>query len=99
MWCEEGWAPLTLSGARGSSWWPRRRTAPGISTTVSRHPPLTWARHAHTVACRKIEAAREIAGTISQSANRVFLSAESLLLNLVRSALRAVRCVGWEEEC
>lgn len=31
---------------------------------------------------RKIEAAREIAGTISQSANRVFLSAESLLLNL-----------------
>lgn len=31
---------------------------------------------------RKIEAAREIAGTVANSANRVFLSAESLLLNL-----------------
>ena len=31
---------------------------------------------------RKIEAAREIAGTVSASANRVFLSADSLLLNL-----------------
>lgn len=31
---------------------------------------------------RKIEAAREIASTISNSANRVFLSADSLLLNL-----------------
>lgn len=31
---------------------------------------------------RKIEAAREIAGTVAASANRVFLSADSLLLNL-----------------
>jgi prohibitin 2 len=31
---------------------------------------------------RKIEAAREIAGTIAASQNRVFLSADSLLLNL-----------------
>ena len=29
-----------------------------------------------------LQAAREIAGTIAQSANRVFLNAESLLLNL-----------------
>jgi len=34
------------------------------------------------ITLRKIEAAREIAGTIAQSANRVFLNAESLLLNL-----------------
>ncbi|GAB4816805.1 hypothetical protein N2152v2_003851 [Parachlorella kessleri] len=34
------------------------------------------------ITLRKIEAAREIAGTISGSANRVFLSADSLLLNL-----------------
>lgn len=31
---------------------------------------------------RKIEAARDVASTISQSANRVFLNADSLLLNL-----------------
>jgi prohibitin 2 len=31
---------------------------------------------------RRIEAAREIAGTVAASANRVFLSADSLLLNL-----------------
>lgn len=31
---------------------------------------------------RKIEAARDIAGTIASSANRVFLNADSLLLNL-----------------
>jgi len=31
---------------------------------------------------RKLEAAREIAGTLSKSSNRVFLSAESLLLNV-----------------
>jgi hypothetical protein len=31
----------------------------------------------------QIEAAREIASTVSQSANRVYLPAESLLLNLV----------------
>lgn len=31
---------------------------------------------------RKIEAAREIAGTVAASANRVYLSADSLLLNL-----------------
>lgn len=31
---------------------------------------------------RKIEAARDIAGTIANSANRVFLNADSLLLNL-----------------
>jgi prohibitin 2 len=31
---------------------------------------------------RKIEAAREIAATIASSANRVFLNADSLLLNL-----------------
>lgn len=34
------------------------------------------------ITLRKIEAAKEIAGTIGASANRVFLSAESLLLNL-----------------
>lgn len=34
------------------------------------------------ITLRKIEAAREIAGTIAASANRVFLSADSLLLNL-----------------
>lgn len=32
--------------------------------------------------CRKIEAAREIAGTVAASANRVYLSSESLLLNM-----------------
>jgi len=31
---------------------------------------------------RKIEAAREIASTVSASANRIFLSSDSLLLNL-----------------
>lgn len=31
---------------------------------------------------RRIEAAREIAGTVSASANRVYLNADSLLLNL-----------------
>ncbi len=35
------------------------------------------------IALRKIEAAREIASTISQSANRVYLPADSLFLNLV----------------
>lgn len=34
------------------------------------------------LALRKIEAAREIAGTMSQSANRVYLPADTLLLNL-----------------
>lgn len=34
------------------------------------------------ITLRKIEAAREIASTISASANRVFLSSDSLLLNL-----------------
>lgn len=34
------------------------------------------------IALRKIEAAREIAHTIASSANRVFLNAESLMLNL-----------------
>jgi prohibitin 2 len=31
---------------------------------------------------RRIEAAREIAATVASSANRVFLNADSLLLNL-----------------
>ena len=31
---------------------------------------------------RKIEAAREIAGTVAASSNRAFLNADSLLLNL-----------------
>jgi hypothetical protein len=31
---------------------------------------------------RKIEAAREIAGTVASSQNRVFLTSDSLLLNL-----------------
>ncbi|KAF6255965.1 prohibitin [Scenedesmus sp. NREL 46B-D3] len=34
------------------------------------------------ITLRKIEAAREVAGTIALSANRVFLNADSLLLNL-----------------
>jgi prohibitin 2 len=34
------------------------------------------------ITLRKIEAAREIAATIAGSANRVFLSSDSLLLNL-----------------
>ncbi|KIZ07838.1 Prohibitin-2 [Monoraphidium neglectum] len=34
------------------------------------------------IALRKIEAARDIAGTIASSANRVFLNAESLMLNI-----------------
>lgn len=34
------------------------------------------------ITLRKIEAAREIASTVSQSANRLFLNADSLLLNL-----------------
>ncbi len=33
---------------------------------------------------RKVEAAREIAHTVSGSANKVYLNADSLLLNLVR---------------
>ena len=40
------------------------------------------------ITLRKIEAARDIAGTISGAANKVFLSSDSLLLNLV-SAWRA----------
>ncbi|DBA86861.1 TPA: Prohibitin-1, subunit of the prohibitin complex (Phb1p-Phb2p) [Trebouxia sp. C0005] len=36
------------------------------------------------ITLRKIEAARDIAGTISGAANKVFLSSDSLLLNLVR---------------
>ncbi len=35
------------------------------------------------ITLRKIEAARDIAGTISGAANKVFLSSDSLLLNLV----------------
>ena len=31
---------------------------------------------------RRIEAARDIAGTVGQGANRVFLSSDSLMLNL-----------------
>ena len=34
------------------------------------------------ITLRKIEAAREVAGTISQGANRVYLNSDSLLLNL-----------------
>jgi prohibitin 2 len=34
------------------------------------------------ITLRKIEAAREVANTIAHSANRVFLNADSLLLNL-----------------
>ncbi|KAL6775916.1 POC17 [Auxenochlorella protothecoides x Auxenochlorella symbiontica] len=34
------------------------------------------------ITLRKIEAAREIAGTVASSANRVYLSSESLLLNM-----------------
>jgi prohibitin 2 len=36
---------------------------------------------------RKIEAAREIAGTVASSSNRVFLDADSLLLNLSEDAV------------
>jgi prohibitin 2 len=34
------------------------------------------------ITLRKIEAAREIASTVSASANRIFLNSDSLLLNL-----------------
>ena len=34
------------------------------------------------ITLRKIEAAREIASTIASSSNRVFLNADSLMLNL-----------------
>lgn len=39
------------------------------------------------ITLRKIEAARDIAGTISGAANKVFLSSDSLLLNLVSTWL------------
>lgn len=41
---------------------------------------------------RKIEAARDIAGTIAAANNRVFLNADSLLLNLVSPAHQCLSC-------
>ena len=38
--------------------------------------------------CVLLQAAREIAGTVSSSNNRVFLNSDSLLLNLVRALCR-----------
>ena len=43
------------------------------------------------ITLRKIEAAREIAGTISNSANRVFLNSDDLLLNLQEMDLNAAK--------
>ena len=48
---------------------------------------------------RKIEAAREIASTVSASANRVYLSADSLLLNLGElGGMKAQKWRIWEME-
>lgn len=40
---------------------------------------------------RRIEAARTIASTVSQSANRVYLNADSLLLNLGRDIMKEIK--------
>eukprot|EP00803_Ostreobium_quekettii_P002882 evm.model.scf_1032EXC.1 EVM.evm.TU.scf_1032EXC.1 scf_1032EXC:7352-15758(+) len=46
------------------------------------------------ITLRKIEAAREVAQTVSNSANRVFLNADSLLLNLVSGPIKKLlRCL------
>ena len=46
------------------------------------------------ITLRKIEAARDIAGTISSAANKVFLSSDSLLLNLVSLLILALHEAG-----
>jgi hypothetical protein len=73
---------------------PRREHA--LLARVCAAPPAARAEpcQARFAGRRKIEAAREIAGTISQSANRIFLSADSLLLNLVRVAGNSEEDVG-----
>jgi hypothetical protein len=54
---------------------------------------------------RKIEASREIANTISTSQNRVFLSADSLLLNLQDLGVEDIGLSGvmksknWVKDC
>jgi prohibitin 2 len=50
------------------------KSAQLIGDAISNNPAF--------ITLRKIEASREIANTISTSQNRVFLSADSLLLNL-----------------
>lgn len=50
------------------------KSAQLIGEAISNNPAF--------ITLRKIEASREIANTISTSQNRVFLSADSLLLNL-----------------
>lgn len=48
------------------------------------------------ITLRKIEAAREIANTVSQSNNRIFLNSDSLLLNLADSSTEDVSVVPLE---
>ncbi|KAG9159545.1 hypothetical protein Leryth_013530 [Lithospermum erythrorhizon] len=62
---------LTMSaeGERGEA-----KSAQLIGQAISSNPAF--------ITLRKIEAAREIAQTISRSANKVYLSSEDLLLNL-----------------
>jgi hypothetical protein len=54
---------------------PQSQSAKLVGEAVQQNPSF--------ITLRKIEAAREIAGTVAASANRVFLPADSLLLNLV----------------
>lgn len=62
----------------------------GILTDALRHI-TRMSQNPAFITLRKIEAAREIAATVAASANRVMLSADSLLLNLVGH----LRAGGW----
>ena len=60
---------LSLSGEQGEA-----KSAQLIGQAIANNPAF--------ITLRKIEAAREIAQTISNSANKVFLNSDDLLLNL-----------------
>ena len=64
-----GWWHFLLSGYQGEA-----TSAQLIGQAIAKNPAF--------ITLRKIEAAREIAQTISKSSNKVYLNADDLLLNL-----------------
>ncbi len=73
------------------------KSAQLIGDAISNNPAF--------ITLRKIEASREIANTISTSQNRVFLSADSLLLNLQDLGVEGIGLSGvmksknWVKDC
>ena len=49
-----------------------------------------WMKHAGFMEIRKIEAAREVANSIANANNKVYLSADSLLFNTLGGSVAAV---------